>query len=156
MLLCEEEGPGQAGALFMAGTKGFQGAAGSFWLVSGSRKMVGSRGGGQSISHQRLQNRGWCLSPPRPPVSRLSREMIITWAVPRIRDVMDIWTVLDSGEQLVSSVRKCVKKLEGEEKVAMNGECKGLQTRRPRPPGGLLEMQTLGPCCRPVRPESAR
>lgn len=38
--------------------------------------------------------------------------MIITWAVPRIRDVTDIWKVLDSGERVVSSVRKYVKKLE--------------------------------------------
>ena len=61
--------------------------------------------------------------------------MIITWAVPRIRDVTDIWTVLDSGERVFSSVRKYVKKLEGEEKVAVNGQCKGLQTRSPIPPG---------------------
>lgn len=36
--------------------------------------------------------------------------------------------MLDSGEGLVSSVRKCVKKPEGEEKAVMNRECKDLKS----------------------------
>lgn len=64
----------------------------------------------------------------------------------------------DSAGQWRAVGQFCLQMCEklGEEKVAMNGECKGLQTRSPRPPGGLLEMHTLGPCRRPVRPESAR
>lgn len=36
--------------------------------------------------------------------------------------------MLDSGEGLVSSVHKCVKKLEGEEKAVVNRQCKDLQS----------------------------
>lgn len=82
-------GPGQAAALFMAGTEGFQGAAGSFWLVSGSRKMVGSGGGGQSATGD------WGIVGdifPHPDLLLLvcQGRWLITWDVPRIRDVMDI------------------------------------------------------------------